>query len=771
MNKINDLIKKNINLIIAIFLLLQPLLDLATGLCLHLLKINLTIGIIIRITFLLFIVIITLFVFKKKNILVPYFIIGLYCIFYLIGIFLYKDGNIFQEIQGLIKVIYFPVLLLSLYYLKDEIRISSFTLFTVLLFYLILIFVPTILGVGYKTYEITKAGTLGFFNSANEISGIISILTPIMFIILVESRNKILKLLLTIIYLVVILMIGTKTPLLSLGITILISFIFVVKKSLIEKKYKNIGIFLLLVTLVTSISIVIIPRTNFYKNIKTHLDYLKLDSITDVFKDEKLIDHFIFSERLTFLKKKHNLYKKAPIYQKLFGIGYINNKTTKLIEMDYFDILYSEGIIGFIIIFSILIYVLYKTLKEKNKSSFTSYMYLTSLTLILFLSFFTGHIITSPSVSLLSIIIILSLSKRKKKSLMFAATNLEIGGIETACLNLLNSLNYQKYDCYLILEEKKGTLLPKLNKKVIVKELKVSNNKCLPLRKFINLSRKLIFTIFNYHNYDFSCCYATYSYSANKLALTASKNNAFYVHSDYKYVYKNESDFRNFFDTRNVKLYNKIIFVSNESRASFLEIYKEFNVKTLVLNNLINIDEIREKSREEISLKKDESKTLFVFVGRLDDSSKKLKRAIKLVKDIPDIKLWIIGDGEDRKMYESYVTDLKLKDRVTFTGKKLNPYPYMEKADYIILTSDYEGFPVTYLEALALNKQLITTINTSDDCLNIKDYAYIIPKDSKEMKEAVTKILKNKEMKESVDLEKIQNSRLKQFENIFDEVI
>jgi len=35
-----------------------------------------------------------------------------------------------------------------------------------------MIFIPTFLDVGYKTYEVTKKGSLGFFNSANEISGI-----------------------------------------------------------------------------------------------------------------------------------------------------------------------------------------------------------------------------------------------------------------------------------------------------------------------------------------------------------------------------------------------------------------------------------------------------------------------------------------------------------------------------------------------------------------------------------------------------------------------
>lgn len=763
-------IKKNINIILAIFILIQPIIDLLTGLCLHVFNINFTVGIIIRIMFLFFIIIITLFTFKKKKILIPYFIIGIYFIFYIIGVLLFKDNNLFQELQGLIKVFYFPILFISLYSIKDEIRISSLTLLTTLFLYLFLIFIPLILGIGFKSYEITKAGTLGFFNSANEISGIISLLTPVMLIVFITSKKIIPILIFSIIYLVVILMVGTKTPLLSLGITLIMAILYFWNYSFKEKKYKNIIISFILIIISVLSLIIIIPKTNFYKNIKTHLDYLKLDNITEVFTDKELIDHFIFSQRLTFLEKKSTIYNKAPLYQQLFGIGYINNKkVTKLIEIDYFDILYSHGIIGFIIYFSLVIYIIYKVLNKAKKLNFETQMFHTSFLLIIILSFFTGHIITAPSVSLLVVIIILSLIEKSKKDLLFASKFLNIGGIEIAQVNLLNSLDYNKYNVTLILEEKKGSLLSKLNENVKVKELKVSNCKITVLRKIINLSRQITFKIFNYHNYDFSCCYTTYSYSCNKIAQIASINNAFYVHSDYNNVYKNELEFKEFFDSRKITNYKHLIFVSNESKNSFLKYYKELEKKTKVINNLIDVEEIKNKSKENISETKPKNKKLFVFVGRLDDSSKKLKRAINLVKEIKEINLWIIGDGPDRKMYEDYTKKLKLTDRITFTGKKSNPYPYMIKADYIILTSDYEGFPVTYLEAITLNKDIITTIPTSDELIDMKDYAHIIEKDDKKMVNEVKDILKENRKKKKIDLSKYQKKRLEELEKIFNE--
>ena len=760
-------IEKNINIIISLFVILGPVIDLLTGLSTNKTNLCISLGIIVRTIFLLFIVIVSIFIFKKKKLIIPYLIIGLYFVFFLIGNILYKDNVLINEIHGFIRTFYFPILLITMYSINDNVRISKMLLFTTLFIYLLLIFIPMIFGIGFQTYDITKVGTLGFYDSANEISGIISLLTPIIFIIFFNTKNNIVKFFFFILYLIVILMVGTKTSFITLVITIITSFIYLVIYSIKKKTYKN----LIKISLITIIGIVVIslivPKTNFYKNIETHLDYLKVDKVTDIFKDEKLIDHFIFSQRLTFLNDKANIYSNANNYQRLFGLGYTkDNKTMKLIEMDLFDVYYNHGIIGFIVFITITLYVLINVIKKRSKSNYEKYMLSLSALLIIVLSYITGHIITAPAVDIIAVIILLSLMKRNKKELLFADKDLRIGGIESAQVNLINHIDFNKYNVTLILEEKRGELLKKLDSRVIVKELKVSNNKNTIIRKIINVTRKIIFSIFNYNNYDFSCCYTTYSFSSNKIAKLASKNSSFYVHSDYKYIYPDEKDFREFFDSRKVYEYKNIIFVSNEARDSFIKIYKELKDKTIVLNNFVDIERIKELSKKDIDIERKKGKTLFVFVGRLDDSSKKLKKAINLTNEIKDIELWIIGDGPDRKMYEEYAND---NNRIKFFGKKENPYPYMNKADYIILTSDYEGFPVIYLEALVLEKQIITTIKTSDESINIEKYAYIISKDEKTMVGEVKEILNQDIKKKSINIDSIQKDRMKLFEELFNE--
>lgn len=357
-----------------------------------------------------------------------------------------------------------------------------------------------------------------------------------------------------------------------------------------------------------------------------------------------------------------------------------------------------------------------------------------------------------------------------KKKLFFAAVDLNIGGIEKALVNLLNSINYEKYEVTLVLEKKEGPLLDTLNKNVIVRELKVSNNKIVFIRKIVNCFRKLIFKLKNTNKYDFSCCYATYSYSAVKLSLIASKNSSIYIHSDYTYIYK-EEEFYNFFNKHNIDRFRKIIFVSNESRDNFKKYYPNLTNKFLIVNNFIDVDDIKNKSLEKVGLSFNNNKHL-VFVGRLDDKSKKLGRAIDLVKNINDIDLLVVGDGPDRNKYENYVKENNLQKRVVFVGSKKNPYPYIKNSDYLILTSDYEGFPVIYLEAIALNKYIITTINTSDDQINISDgFGYIISKDEEKMINEVQKLLKKDIKTKIIDFKEIQKKRMESLEEIFNEVI
>lgn len=358
-----------------------------------------------------------------------------------------------------------------------------------------------------------------------------------------------------------------------------------------------------------------------------------------------------------------------------------------------------------------------------------------------------------------------------KKKLIFIANSLEIGGIENALINLLNKINYSKYDVTLVLEKKEGVLLSKLNSNVHVERFRVSNFKIVPLRKMYNFIHRLLWSIKNKNKYDFSCCYATYSYMASALSLIASKNSAMYVHSDYSNIYSVE-DFIKFFISRKIDRFKHIIFVSNESRIIFEKIFNELEDRCITINNFIDDESILKKAEEPIEIKK-EKDILFTFVGRLDESSKKITKLLYLIKNLHfNVELWIVGDGPDRKMYEDYIKENNLNN-VHMLGMKENPYPYIKAADYIIMTSVYEGFPVIYQEAILLNKKIITTINVTDSIITIDgNFGYIISQDKDQMVEDVSRILENDTMRcLNIDFGELNNEKMEELEKIFDEVV
>lgn len=92
-----------------------------------------------------------------------------------------------------------------------------------------------------------------------------------------------------------------------------------------------------------------------------------------------------------------------------------------------------------------------------------------------------------------------------------------------------------------------------------------------------------------------------------------------------------------------------------------------------------------------------------IYVGRLDFVQKRAYRVIDtwnyLEESFPDWRLTIVGDGEDRKNLENHVKALGLQ-RVTFEGFK-NPLEYYKRSSILLLTSDFEGFPLVLAECMS----------------------------------------------------------------------
>lgn len=74
----------------------------------------------------------------------------------------------------------------------------------------------------------------------------------------------------------------------------------------------------------------------------------------------------------------------------------------------------------------------------------------------------------------------------------------------------------------------------------------------------------------------------------------------------------------------------------------------------------------------------------------------------RLRADLPDARLWLVGEGPDREALEAQATDLGIRSAVDLVGFVDNPAPYVAAADLYVCSSRYEGFSNALAEALAL---------------------------------------------------------------------
>lgn len=98
-----------------------------------------------------------------------------------------------------------------------------------------------------------------------------------------------------------------------------------------------------------------------------------------------------------------------------------------------------------------------------------------------------------------------------------------------------------------------------------------------------------------------------------------------------------------------------------------------------------------------------------------------LLRAFRRVREKSPALLWIAGEGEQRARIEQWVADWELGDAVKLLGFQENPYPWMARADVLVLSSHYEGSPVAIIEGLTLGAAQVVSDCPSGPNELIKD--------------------------------------------------
>ena len=346
----------------------------------------------------------------------------------------------------------------------------------------------------------------------------------------------------------------------------------------------------------------------------------------------------------------------------------------------------------------------------------------------------------------------------RKIKLLFRHRSMEMGGVEKVMLSILNNLDPEKFEMTVLLNLNQGELrneFPSHVRKVFLTDGKEDFSKNRFFQKIQLLQRKwklekfrknpdIIDKDYLKENYDIEIAM---TYNDFESVLSSSNKNSKKIgwfHSEIDLpklqplVPKILGHFPHF---------DHMVYCSEKIMQIMHRTYPNLQYPPeSVIINAVPVDEIRKKSEEKIPDFK--NRPVFVSVGRLHTRKgyhKLMDAHHRLLKEGFGHSVVIIGDGEELPNLLLQQKNLGVEETFIFAGNKMNPYPYIKNADFFIMPSESEAWPLVISEALILQKPIIAT-RVGDVELMIEDdkTGHLIRYETSEIYEAMKKFLTDK---------------------------
>lgn len=320
-----------------------------------------------------------------------------------------------------------------------------------------------------------------------------------------------------------------------------------------------------------------------------------------------------------------------------------------------------------------------------------------------------------------------------KKQLLIVAHHMTIGGVQKTLISAAKALDYEKYDVTLYLRKNRTDLLEYIDKRVnvivntdpnryyrkpyaLILQFRMLLNKILGRKeKAEALENELSDKIredsmryeqkayFSSKKYDVAIAYVQ-----GYTALFVDK----FIDADEKIIFFHTSvdELHNMHESI-LPDFKKIAALHDEQKEFLGNWYPEEKSKITVVENYTDRDLIAAQSRNS-SIEFACNKTVLCSCGRFTPV-KGFDLAVESAKLLSnkgvDFIWYFVGDGPEKEKLKALVEEYSLSDKIVFTGMQKNPYPYMASCDIYVQPSYEEAMPVTIIEALRLDRPIITT--------------------------------------------------------------
>lgn len=361
---------------------------------------------------------------------------------------------------------------------------------------------------------------------------------------------------------------------------------------------------------------------------------------------------------------------------------------------------------------------------------------------------------------------------------------MEMGGVEKVLLSMLNNLNRNKFDIHVSLNlfqgELRNSIPPFIPFKSLAKgkedfpknlflnklNLAIRATKLSSFRKFPILADRFILN--NNADVEIATGYTMFSDVLNSSNKKSKKIGWF--HSDINYPKLQPAVA---LILKQIPQFDYFIFGSQQTKDILVETYPNLKLpENQVILNAIPIEELKSKAREFVpTLPK---KPIFCSVARLHSRKgfhKLIDAHAQLLREGFDHHIVIVGDGDEKENLKKQAAELGVTESFEFLGSLMNPYPYVKNADFFILPSESEGWPLIIADTLILQKPIISTnVGGIPEMIEHLKTGYLINYETEEMYEAMKKFLTDKATVSTLQ-ENLKDIE-KQFDNqkIFDAV-
>lgn len=191
-----------------------------------------------------------------------------------------------------------------------------------------------------------------------------------------------------------------------------------------------------------------------------------------------------------------------------------------------------------------------------------------------------------------------------------------------------------------------------------------------------------------------------------------------------------------------------VIACGEEVKTNLVEYYHLSKNKVAVIHNAVK--PYMESIKPDAYLKKlkEDGYIIVGNIGRLSEQ-KGMEYFIdsykKVHESIDKLKYVVVGQGEDEQTLKRKVKEENNQDNIIFLGYRFDIQNIIAQMDYIVLSSLWEGLPLTPIEAFSVHRPVIgTAVDGTKEIIENGNNGFLIaPRSAHEIAEKVIELAKN----------------------------